>query len=440
MSDSHQPSTGLTGGGPPPPGWLAPTPPWAAAQPAPEPPAPPRQADSQLTWGRASVALAVTAGLLVGALGGIATRWRWRGQRPTLSTASPGAPSGPAAPFAPVPLTPSTPNGNSQGRGSSTGGAGLSGQTAAAAARVSPGIVDINTRLGYRNGAGAGAGTGMILDTSGDILTNNHVIEGATTITVTLVDTGRSYTAAVVGTDPTDDVAVIRIPGASGLKPIPIGDSSAVAPGDSVIAMGNAGGAGGAPAVVTGTVQAVNRTITAGDPGIANSETLTGLIQTDAPLQPGDSGGPLVNSAGQVIGMNTAASAGRRFQTGASVGFAIPVAHALSVARQIESGQATTTVHIGVPAILGVSIDPAAANARGGATIAGAEPGLPAARAGLAAGDTITSIDGRAVDSAQSLSSLTKSHRPGDRVTVSWTDGSGGHHSAPLTLVAGPPD
>src|SRR2546428_9493724 len=130
MSASHQPSTGLTGGGPPPPGWLAPTPPWAAAQPAPEPPAPPRQADSQLTWGRASVALAVTAGLLVGALGGIATRWRWRGQRPTLSTAFPRAPSGPAAPVAPGPPTPSAPHRHSPGRGTSTGRAGVSGQTA----------------------------------------------------------------------------------------------------------------------------------------------------------------------------------------------------------------------------------------------------------------------------------------------------------------------
>jgi S1-C subfamily serine protease len=388
-------------------------------------------------WGRASLAAALVVAMLVGALAGVG--WRWHGVRPTLNAASPASPANPAAPA--VPLIPS-PGAPSSGGGTPSGTA-ATGPAAAIAAKVAPGVVDINTRLGFQNGAGAG--TGMVLTPGGEVLTNNHVIEGATTIRVTLVDTGRTYAAAVVGTDPTDDIAVIQIQGASGLKTIPIGDSAAVAPGDAVVAMGNAGGAGGAPAV-TGTVQAVNQTITAGDPGGANAETLSGLIQTDAPLQPGDSGGPLVNSAGQVIGMNTAASAGRRFRSGASVGFAIPMAHALSVVKQIDSGQATTRIHIGLPAFLGVSIDPAttgrggSGTGAGGASIAGVEPGLPAAKAGLAAGDLITSIDGRAVDSAASLSSLTKSHHPGDRVTVSWTDPSGGSHSATLTLAAGPPD
>jgi S1-C subfamily serine protease len=159
------------------------------------------------------------------------------------------------------------------------------------------------------------------------------VIDGATSISVTLVSTGRSYPARVVGTDPTADVAVLQLQGVSGLKTIKT--ASAVSVGDSVVAIGNAGGVGGTPAVVTGTVQAVNQTITASDQNGANAEQISNLIQTNAPIQPGDSGGPLVNTAGQVIGIDTAASSGSRFNSAASVGFAIPIDNALSIAKQI---------------------------------------------------------------------------------------------------------
>jgi len=450
MSDGTEPPMSEHSGTPPHPDWVAPPALWAVEAPfppaaeMPAAPSPPASRPPQ-RWGRASLATALVTAMIVGAVAGVASRWSWHGLRPTLNAASPAVPANPFAPAGPLaPGGSSSPSSGAAGGASGSSGSAPSGKAAALAAKVVPGVVDIDTRLGFRNGSAAG--TGMVLTPSGEVLTNNHVIDGATRITATLVDTGRTYQATVVGTDPTEDVAVIQLQGASGLKTVPTGDSSAVAPGDDVVALGNAGGAGGAPDVVSGTVQAVGRTITAGELGGASSETLAGLIQTDAPLQPGDSGGPLVNSAGQVIGMNTAASSGRRFSAGAAESFAIPMARALNVAHQIESGRATAAVHIGLPALLGVSIDPSSAGQGGsgsggvGAAIAGVESGLPAAGAGLSAGDTITSLDGHAVDSSQTLSALMKTHHPGDRVTVGWTDASGGQHSAALTLATGPAD
>jgi S1-C subfamily serine protease len=382
--------------------------------------------------------------MLVGFLGiGIASRLHSHPARPTLSAAT--APA--VAPTTPVvPTDPTSPTAGGGSNAPSPGTASAAPQTSAITAAVDPGIVDINTVLGYQGGAGAG--TGMILTPTGEILTNNHVVDGATSISVTLVSTGRTYKASVVGTDPTEDIAVLQLTGASGLTTIPLGNSSTVAVGDAVVALGNAGGAGGTPAVVTGTVQAVNQTITASDPGGANAETLNGLIQTDAPIQPGDSGGPLVNSAGKVIGIDTAASSGRRFSAGASVGFAIPINQALSIAQQIESGPASATIHLGLPGFIGVAIQPAnqggfgngSSAATGGAVIAGVEPGSPAATIGLTAGDTITSINGQAVDSADTLSTLTRSHRPGERIKLGWTDQAGTSHTATVTLATGPAD
>jgi S1-C subfamily serine protease len=349
------------------------------------------------------------------------------GTRPTFSSAP--LAQAPVLPSSGSPTVPTSP---------SVGRSVVTGQPEAIAQAVDPSIVDVNTSLGYGNGAGAG--TGMILTTSGAVLTNNHVIDGATTITVTLVDTGRTYPATVVGTDPTDDIAVIQIHGASGLKPIPMGDSSALAVGDGVVAIGNAGGAGGTPSVVTGAVTALDQTITVTDEGGGNPETLNGLIQTDAPLQPGDSGGPLLNSSGQVIGIDTAASAGRRFRTGSSVGLAIPINQARAIAAQIQAGHGSTTVHIGLPGFLGVEIDPTQASAAPGAAVAGVVAGNPAAAAGLAAGDLITSLDGQPITSPDTLTAATTSHHPGDKVTVGWTDPSGTQHHAAVVLAAGPAD
>ena len=252
----------------------------------------------------------------------------------------------------------STGNGGTQnaGNGGSSGSSG-SKSTQQIANAVEQGVVDVTTNLGYQNAAAAG--TGMVLTSNGEILTNNHVVHGATTIKVTVVTTGKTFTAHVVGTDPTDDVAVIQAENASGLSTIPLGNSSSVQVGDAVVAIGNAGGTGGAPSVVTGSVTNLNQTITASDENGSNSEQLHGLIQVDAPIVAGDSGGPLASSSGKVIGMDTAASSTQAsFSDGSagSQGYAIPINNALAIAKKIESGQASSTIHIGLPGFLGVEV------------------------------------------------------------------------------------
>jgi S1-C subfamily serine protease len=472
MSESsHPPYGGPAPTPPPPPEWVLPSSPWSAYQqpsgwddpwsaPPPTGAYDPGRAAGPRPWeqpwspparpprrNRAAIAVVVVS-VIVSALIGVAIGSRLHTATATspladspLSTFAPSPtsppPSSPATGNDPTTPTTPTPTSPSPGNGAANTPP-TSAQAAAIAAKVDRGVVDINTRLGYQNAAGAG--TGIILTSSGQVLTNNHVVEGATQIRVTVVATGRSYTAKVVGTDPTEDIAVIQIQGVSGLSPIPLGDSSAVHQGDPVVAIGNAGGVGGTPSAVTGTVQALNQSITASDNNGANAERLTGLIQINAPIQPGDSGGPLVNAAAQVIGIDTAASSGSRFQTSAAVGFAIPIAHALDIARQINSGQASATIHIGLPGFLGVQVVPAGTGQAPGAVIAGVEPGSPAAGAGLVAGDAITSLNGQTVDSAQTLTTLTRGHKPGERVTVGWTDGSGASHTAKVTLAVGPAD
>ena len=319
--------------------------------------------------------------------------------------------------------------------GSDTSAAGaLSSQVQAIVGKVSPGIVDINTVLAYQGGNAAG--TGMVLTSSGEVLTNNHVVSGATSIKVTAVTTGRTYTAKIVGTDPADDVAVLQLQGASGLKTIGTADSSKLAVGTGVVALGNAYGAGGTPSVVTGNIVALDQTITAGDAGGGAAEELSGLIETNAALQPGDSGGPLVTADGKVVGMDTAASANYRFQAANGVSFAIPINTALSVARQIESGTAPNGGTIGNGAFLGVSVD---RTLTGGAVVAAVPAGgTPARTAGIVAGDTITSVDSKTINSASDLTSALAGHKPGDKVTVGWDDAMGQHHTAVVALAAAP--
>lgn len=320
--------------------------------------------------------------------------------------------------------------------GSGTGSGSSSTGTATSAQQV--GVVDINTTLDY--GQGKAAGTGIVLTANGEILTNNHVVEGSTAISVTIVSTGKSYPATVVGTDPTDDVAVIQLKDASGLSTAKLGDSSKAAVGTAVTAVGNAGGTGGTPSSATGTVTALNQSITASDNNGGNAEQLTGMIQVNADIQAGDSGGPLYeNAGGTVVGMDTAASSSvSRYSSSATTGFAIPIAKALSIATQIESGHPSSTVHIGYPAFLGVQLS--AQGQAAGATIAGTVDGSGAAKAGLQAGDTITAVDGKAIASATALSAVTASHKPGDQVKVTYTDGSGASHPVTVTLGAGPAD
>ncbi len=361
----------------------------------------------------------------------------WLGTSHSAPGSSTSAPSS-------VPSSGSSSAGAPFGSSDAPDNGGSNGSTASPAAaqiasRVDPGIVDVNTRLGYSGGAAAG--TGVVLTSSGEVLTNNHVVAGATSISVTDVGNGRTYSATVVGTDPSDDIAVIKLTGASGLSTVQIGNSSSVRVGDGVVAIGNAGGAGGTPSVSSGSVTALGQSITASDDAASTSEQLTGLIQTDASLQPGDSGGPLVNASGEVIGIDTAASSGFRFQAGSSQSFAIPGDEAVSIARQMEAGHASSTVHIGPAAFLGIQVAPAGgvgAATGSGADVQGVLSGTPAQAAGLARGDVITAIDGQAIDSPATLSSVMAQHHPGDQVQVTWTDTSGQQHTATVPLTSGP--
>ncbi len=220
-------------------------------------------------------------------------------------------------------------------------------------AKVDPAIVDIVTSIDY--GSGEAAGTGIVLTNTGEILTNNHVIDGATSIKVTDVGNGRTYTATVVGYDESADVAVLQLQDASGLKTASI-TTSGVAVGKSVVALGNAGGVGGTPSGAAGTITAIDQSISAADAATGASEQLSGLIESNADIEAGDSGGPLVDTSGKVVAMDTAASSGVQFQgaTGGSQSYSIPMSGAIQIAKQIEAGDASSTVHIGTTAFLGI--------------------------------------------------------------------------------------
>ena len=341
--------------------------------------------------------------------------------------------------------------------------------TSQIASRVDPGLVDVVSTLGDEQATAAG--TGIVLTSNGEVLTNNHVIDGATSIKVTDIGNGRTYTATVVGYDATQDVAVIQLQNASGLTTASLGDSSTVQTGDNVVALGNAGGKGGTPSVAAGTVTALNQSITASDEGSGNSEQLTGLIETNADIQPGDSGGSLVNSYGQVIGMDTAASSGTQLQSQSGQApeqaFAIPINEALSIAKQIEAGSASAVVHLGATAFLGVETQPASqgsdsgsggsggfggfggfggsqgsqgsqGSSASGVTIAGTLSGSPAANAGLTAGDVITSVGGQSVSTSQNIAQVLVKYHPGDSISIGWVDQSGQSQTTTVTLANGP--
>ena len=300
---------------------------------------------------------------------------------------------------------------------------------------VGSGVVVIETNLGYQGGQAAG--TGMVLTSSGEILTNNHVIRGATDIKVVVPNTGQSYTAQVVGYDVSHDVALLETSGASNLKTASLGDSGSVNAGQSVQAVGNAGGTGRL-SFASGTVTNVDRAITVSDDQ-GGSENLSGLIETNAAVRPGDSGGPLLNSAGQVIGMDTAASAGNDVaQTTTNDGFAIPINNAMSIARQIESGNGSGSVHIGGTAFLGVE-STANSYSGSGAVISAVVPGSAAEAAGLSAGDLILSVGGHTISSPDELSAIVLTQKPGASISAVYLDQSGATQTTNLTLASGPP-
>lgn len=304
-------------------------------------------------------------------------------------------------------------------------------QGAGAATSTAAGIVVIDTNLAYQNAAAAG--TGMVLTANGIVLTNNHVIKGATTIKVVVPSTHRSYTATVLGYDPAADVAVLQLSGASYLKTVTLGNSSKVRVGQAVTAIGNAGGTGTLTSA-PGRITALRQAITADD-GQGTSEQLTGLLETDAGLQPGDSGGPLVDASGRVIGMDTAASSGFVSRGTSTQAYAIPINFAVSLEKQIVSGH-SATAHIGPTAFLGVSVQ---TGNQGGALITGVVPGSAADQAGLVAGDVITSLDGNSVDTPTTLGGLMLHESPGASVPVVFVDQLGTEQTVTVTLGSGPP-
>jgi len=347
-------------------------------------------------------------------------------------------------------------NQNGTGNGGASSGTGsLNAQ--ALAAKVDPAIVDITSQLKYNNATAEG--TGVVISPDGLVLTNNHVIDEATSVSATLVVSGKTYTAKVLGYDSTDDVALLQLQGAAGLKTASLGDSSKVKVGQAVLALGNAGGRGGLPATAQGTVQGLNRTIQASDSDANTQETLHGMIQTNAPIQEGDSGGPLVNSSAQVIGMDTAANTSgfAPDQSVATAGFAIPINHAISIANQIAGGHASSTVHIGLGGFLGVTAaaanDPSGCMSNGGfggggiggfggytppvssgALICQVYPNTPAQAGGLTSGDVITSVNGQTVTSSDGLTTLMAGDHPGDQLSIGYVDANGARHQTSVTL------
>jgi S1-C subfamily serine protease len=294
--------------------------------------------------------------------------------------------------------------------------------------QVVAGIVDVTANLQYLQETAKG--TGFVINAAaGLILTNNHVIDQATSVTVTLVTSGRSYPARVLGYDAADDIALLQVRGATGLKAVRTGDSSLAAVGTPVLAIGNEAGQGGSPTVAPGVISSLGRTIVASDQSSGLHETLFGMLQTSADIRPGDSGGPLADAAGRVIGIDTAAGGSTVYS-----GYAIPINQALPIARQIAAGQGggpgtsstaksgtakSSQVQIGLPAFLGVllpdstgavsgshcttaslSVAPAdGAPVRSGALVDGVLCGTVADQAGISTGDVITSFGGHDVAS-----------------------------------------
>ncbi|HEY8863939.1 MAG TPA: trypsin-like peptidase domain-containing protein [Candidatus Dormibacteraeota bacterium] len=385
--------------------------------PAPPPPAPPA---GNSFWHRLAAGVVVAA--VVAAAAGAGIGWSLaRAINPRVSTV-PTISQPQTNPEAPIQATkPST-------------GAALDAN--AIAAKVNTAIVDINTIVG----SGRAAGTGMIISSSGAVLTNNHVVDGSTSIRVTIAGRSQTYTAHVIGADPSADIAVIQVEGVSGLPTVTFASSSTLRVGDAVVATGNALGQGGTPDLSQGSITALDQTITASEGG-AKSERLTGMIQTDATIYPGDSGGPLLNSSGQVVGMITAGQVQGFRSTASNINYAVASDTILDIVNQIRSAKANAAIIYGQVGYIGVSaqtLDEATAaqlglNVSSGALVRAVVAGGPADGAGITRNSVITSVGSSHVTSIDSLGPAIRAHKPGERVSISWVNQSGAH-TATLTL------
>ena len=402
-----------------------PVPSWAPPPP-PEPPAPP--VNSTL-WHR--IAATVVLAAVVAAAAGAGIGWSLArtinlhsGTAQTITQTSP------------LPSTqPQTSPGSAIQPAPSTSG-NLNAD--AIAAKVDPAIVDINTTVG----SGQAAGTGMIITSTGKILTNNHVVDRSTTIQVTITGRAQTHTAHVVGADPKADIAVLQIDGAvSGLPTVNFASSSSVRVGDYVVAIGNALGQGGTPDVSQGHITALDQTITASEGG-SKSEQLTGMLQSDATIYPGDSGGPLLNSAGQVVGMITAGNVQGFRSSASNVNYAIASDTILSVVNQIQAEQSNPDIIYGQAGYIGVSVQNVDAgtaaqlglSVSSGALVASVQSGSPAAGLGITRYSVITSVAGVQISSIDDLGSTLLAHKPGERVSITWVNQSGSH-TATVTLA-----
>jgi S1-C subfamily serine protease len=302
-----------------------------------------------------------------------------------------------------------------------------------------PGIVYVTTNLHYQGGSIRG--TGIVLEPGGEVLTNNHVIRGATTIRVTDLDNRRSYSATVVGYDVSADLAVLRLRGASSLPTANLGNSAGLRRGDAVTGYGNADGAGGAAKAATGKVIALSRSITAvADDG--GRERLTGLIETNAPIRPGDSGGPLLDAEGRTVGIDTAGSLAFVFAPGtASRGYAVPIDKARAIATRIATGRRSETIHIGDTAFLGVAFQPSEeyTGLTPGLTVVKVIHGSPAAKAGLRPGDVVTSVNGSPTARTADFEASMLEIEPGEAVAINWTSITGAARTATVLAGSGPP-
>jgi S1-C subfamily serine protease len=338
------------------------------------------------------------------------------------NTQQPAQSAQPAQPGSPIQPAPST---------------GGSLDANAIAAKVDPAIVDINTVVG----SGQAAGTGQIITSNGEILTNNHVVDRSTSIQVTITGRSQTYTAHVIGVDPSADIALLQMDGnVSGLPTVSFASSSSVNVGDPIVALGNALGQGGTPDISQGSITALDQTITASEGG-SKSEQLTGMLQSNATIYPGDSGGPLVNSSGQVIGMITAGDVQGFRSSASTVNYAIPSDTVLSVVNQIRSGQASSQIIYGQTGYIGVSVQNIDANVAArlnltitsGALVAGVVSGAPAAGAGITRNSVITSVGGTSITNIDDLGNTLLADKPGQHVSITWVNSSG-THTATVTL------